>query len=169
MLLFQNVWNRKCTKITSMILMNMKFHFSFGYHHSTYQAWNLFVDTHNMTFQYSFVSLDFTTVRTYHRSVRNNNFQDKIKKNYKECLDLGHCVRTYLWSWTSCMWLDKLETMAPHWLQTLSLFTGGWGAFGALRSRDFLFGLCMSFKWLSASSLESKVISQKPHLYFHMP
>ena len=71
--------------------MDMKFHFSFGYHHSTYQAWNLFMDTHNMTFQYSFISFDFTTVRTYHRSVKNNNFQDKMKKNYKECLDLGHC------------------------------------------------------------------------------
>jgi len=55
--------------MSSMILMNMKFHFSFGYHHSTYQAWNLFMDTHNMTFQHSFISFDFTTVRTYNRSM----------------------------------------------------------------------------------------------------
>ena len=70
-----------------MILMNMKFHFSLGYHHSTYQAWNFFMDTHNMTFQYSFVSLDFTTVRTYHRSVK-NNFHNKIEKKKKNTKNL---------------------------------------------------------------------------------
>ena len=100
LLLFQNVWNRKCTKITSMILMNMKFHFSLGYHHSTYQAWNFFMDTHNMTFQYSFVSLDFTTVRTYHRSVK-NNFHNKIEKKKKKYKELTYDHEQVACDWTN--------------------------------------------------------------------